>query len=171
MRCSKRPPDNLDCIIIRNLIASGQCALLQHSPNFFNNLSTPSHQSPPNSLQDRGHSVSVHKATMHSRPPFFTEDSIRSRDISDPQAYRLSYSVQPHQMTPASKRASKMASMLKRESVPAPAPAQTKGASYKPGLWLYMAFATLGVLTIMVALDATALSVALPVRRCPELRT
>lgn len=57
-----------------------------------------------------------------------------------------------------------MASVLKRESVPAPAPAQSKGATYKPGIWLYMAFATLGVLTVMVALDATALSVALPVR-------
>ncbi|KAM0798083.1 major facilitator superfamily domain-containing protein [Usnea florida] len=100
---------------------------------------------------------------MHSRPPFFTEDSIRSRDISDPQAYRLSYSVPPHQVTQASKRASKMASILKRESAPAPAPTQSRGASYKPGIWLYMAFATLGVLTIMVALDATALSVALPV--------
>ena len=169
MRCSKRPPAYLDCNIIRNLIASGQCALLQHSPNFFICLSTPFHPSPPNNLQDRRHSVSVHRATMHSRPPFFTQDSIRSRDISDPQAYRLSYSVPPLQVTPASKRASKMASILKRESVPAPAPAQSKGASYKPGIWLYMAFATLGVLTIMVALDATALSVALPVRGCPEL--
>ena len=84
--------------------------------------------------------------------------------MSDPQAYRLSYKVQPHQASPASKRASKMASVLKRESVPAPAPAQSKGASYKPGIWLYMAFATLGILTVMVALDATALSVALPVR-------
>ena len=63
-----------------------------------------------------------------------------------------------------------MASILKGESAPAPVPAQSKGASYKPGLWLYMAFATLGVLTIMVALDATALSVALPVRRYPELQ-
>ena len=137
--------------------------LLQQSLNTFSSIIF-------RQLQDRGHSVSVHKATMHSRPPFFTEDSIRSRDISDPQAYRLSYSVPPQQVIPASKRASKMASILKRESVPAPAPAQSKGATYKPGIWLYMAFATLGVLTIMVALDATALSVALPVRRCPELQ-
>ena len=57
-----------------------------------------------------------------------------------------------------------MASVLKRESVPTPAPAQSNGAMYKPGVWLYMAFATLGILTVMVALDATALSVALPVR-------
>ena len=56
-----------------------------------------------------------------------------------------------------------MASVVKRESAPAPAPAQSKGATYKPGIWLYMAFATLGILTVMVALDATALSVALPV--------
>ncbi|CAF9915044.1 MAG: hypothetical protein ALECFALPRED_009960 [Alectoria fallacina] len=102
---------------------------------------------------------------MHNRPPLFTHDSIRSRDMSDPQAYRVSYGVQPHQATPASKRASRMASGLKRESasVPLPALAQSKGATYKPGIWLYMAFATLGILTIMVALDATALSVALPV--------
>ena len=171
MRCSKRPPDYLDCTIIRNLIAFGQCALLQHSPNFFNNILTHLHPSSPNNIQDRGPVLSVHTVTMHSRPPFFTQDSIRSRDISDPQAYRLSYNVPPQPEIPASKRASKMASILKRESVAPPAPAQSKGASYKPGIWLYMAFATLGVLTIMVALDATALSVALPVRRCPELRS
>ena len=57
-----------------------------------------------------------------------------------------------------------MASILKNEFAPARAPAQSKGATYKPGVWLWMAFATLGILTIMVALDATALSVALPVR-------
>ena len=100
---------------------------------------------------------------MPNRPSFLTQASIRSRDMSDPQAYRLSYSVQPHQATPASKRASRMASVFKRESVPVPALAQSKGAMYKPGVWLYMAFATLGILTVMVALDATALSVALPV--------
>lgn len=107
----------------------------------------------------------MHEAAMHNRPPFFRQDSIRSRDMSDPQAYRVSYGVQPHQATPASKRASRMASVLKRESAPVPMPAlaQSKGATYKPGIWLYMAFATLGILTVMVALDATALSVALPV--------
>ncbi len=101
---------------------------------------------------------------MHSRPSFFTQDSIRSRDLSDPQAYRLSYSVQPSQATSASKRASRMASISKQESAPTPPLAQSKAATYKPGFWLWMAFATLGILTIMVALDATALSVALPVR-------
>ncbi|KAF6220748.1 hypothetical protein HO133_003181 [Letharia lupina] len=54
-----------------------------------------------------------------------------------------------------------MASVTKRESPSAPA--QSKGATYKPGIWLYLAFATLGLLTVMVALDATSLSVALPV--------
>ena len=101
---------------------------------------------------------------MHNRPSFLTHDSIRSRDLSDPQAYRLSNKIQPHEATTSSKRASKMASILKNESAPTRAPAQSKGATYKPGVWLWMAFATLGILTIMVALDATALSVALPVR-------
>ena len=169
MRCSKRPLTTSMVSSFATVLPADNVHYYSiHSPSFFYNLPTPFPPSPSNNLQDRGHSLSVHKATMHSRPPFFTEDSIRSRDLSDPQAYRLSYSVQPHQATPASKRTSKMASILKRES--APAPAQSKGASYKPGLWLYMAFATLGVLTIMVALDATALSVALPVRRYPELQ-
>ena len=35
--------------------------------------------------------------------------------------------------------------------------------NFNPGIWFYMAFVTLAVLTLIVALDGTALSVALPV--------
>ena len=102
---------------------------------------------------------------MQDRPPFFTQSSIRSRDMSDPQAYRLSYhddGARPGGMPAVVERGIPRAT--KRASVmPDPSPAKAKGASYKPGFWLYMAFATLGILTVMVALDATALSVALPV--------
>ena len=37
-------------------------------------------------------------------------------------------------------------------------------ANFKPTTKLYVAFATLSVITLMVALDGTSLSVALPVR-------
>jgi hypothetical protein len=37
-------------------------------------------------------------------------------------------------------------------------------AEFKPSRRLYVAFATLAVITLMVALDGTSLSVALPVR-------
>lgn len=37
-------------------------------------------------------------------------------------------------------------------------------AEFKPSLRLYLAFSTLAVITMMVALDGTSLSVALPVR-------
>ena len=86
--------------------------------------------------------------------------------MSDPQAYRLSYSEQPHQATPASQASQPNGfSIEARICTCHQHHAQSKGATYNPGIWLYMAFATLGILTIMVALDATSLSVALPVRR------
>ena len=156
-----------EAVPIPNPITSGRHAPLPASPNFFFlPFSSLSHLLVLHHFRRSRAPTYTHEATMHNRPPFFTQNSIRSREMSDPQAYRISYSAQPHQATSASKRASKMASLLKRESVsaPPPAPAQSKGAAYKPGVWLYMAFATLGILTVMVALDATALSVALPVR-------
>ena len=76
-----------------------------------------------------------------------------SRDMSDPQAYRTSDEVRVRKGSAAS---------VKPE-IQAPSTGRTQPTQYKPGLWLYLAFATLATLTIMVALDATALSVALPV--------
>ena len=76
-----------------------------------------------------------------------------SRDMSDPQAYRTSDEVRLRNGSAASVKPE-----ISTSSTGRPQPAQ-----YKPGLWLYLAFATLAILTIMVALDATALSVALPV--------
>ena len=40
-------------------------------------------------------------------------------------------------------------------------------AEFKPTTRLYLAFGTLAVITLMVALDGTSLSVALPVRSLP----
>lgn len=42
-------------------------------------------------------------------------------------------------------------------------------SEFKPSRKLYVAFATLSVITLMVALDGTSLSVALPVRALPML--
>ena len=91
----------------------------------------------------------------------FRKSSMSSRDMSDPQAYRTSDEVRVRNdaitsVKPETSGSDSTAASLKRR----PQPTQ-----YKPGLWLYLAFATLAILTIMVALDATALSVALPVSR------
>ena len=85
------------------------------------------------------------------------KSSISSRDISDPQAYRTSDDIMSRNLTPPSVK------RVTSASKPRPVSAAIRPTPYKPGLWLYLAFATLGILTIMVALDATALSVALPV--------
>lgn len=82
-----------------------------------------------------------------------------SRDMSDPQAYRTSDEVRVRNESAASVKPETSSS----DSTTASLPRRTKPTPYKPGLWLYLAFATLAILTIMVALDATALSVALPV--------
>ena len=87
----------------------------------------------------------------------FRKSSISSRDISDPQAYRTSDDIMTRNSTPPS---------VKRETsayIYIILSGAIRSTPFKPGLWLYLAFATLGILTIMVALDATALSVALPV--------
>lgn len=45
-------------------------------------------------------------------------------------------------------------------------------ADFKPSIGLYVAFLTLAVITLMVALDGTSISVALPVsseNRCAEI--
>ena len=42
-------------------------------------------------------------------------------------------------------------------------------AEFKPTTRLYLAFGTLAVITLMVALDGTSLSVALPVGFCPYI--
>ena len=97
----------------------------------------------------------------------FRKSSMSSRDMSDPQAYRTSDEVRVRNGSAASVKqeissSDSTAASLKRK----PQPTQ-----YKPGLWLYLAFATLAILTIMVALDATALSVALPVSRAQVHKT
>ena len=82
-----------------------------------------------------------------------------SRDMSDPQAYRTSDEVRVRNGSAASVKPE----ISNSESIQSSPTGRTQPTQYKPGLWLYLAFATLAILTIMVALDATALSVALPV--------
>ena len=84
-----------------------------------------------------------------------------SRDLSDPQAYRTSDEVRVRNGSAASVKPEISSS----NSTAASLKGKTQPTQYKPGLWLYLAFSTLAILTIMVALDATALSVALPVSR------
>ena len=86
----------------------------------------------------------------------FRKSSMSSRDMSDPQAYRTSDEVRLRNGSAASVKPEISNSQ-------ASSTGRTQPTQYKPGLWLYLAFATLAILTIMVALDATALSVALPV--------
>lgn len=89
----------------------------------------------------------------------FRKSSMSSRDMSDPQAYRTSDEVRVRNGSAASVKP-EISNSESRQAYPT---GRTQPAQYKPGLWLYLAFATLAILTIMVALDATALSVALPV--------
>lgn len=89
----------------------------------------------------------------------FRKSSMSSRDMSDPQAYRTSDEVRIRNGSAASVKPE----ISNPESTQASPMGRTQPTQYKPGLWLYLAFATLAILTIMVALDATALSVALPV--------
>ena len=84
-----------------------------------------------------------------------------SRDMSDPQAYRTSDEVRIRNESAPSMKPETSSS----DSTAASLTGKPRPTQYKPGLWLYLAFATLAILTIMVALDATALSVALPVSR------
>ena len=91
----------------------------------------------------------------------FRKSSMSSRDMSDPQAYRTSDEVRVRNGPAASVKPETSNS----DSTAAPQKRKIQPAQYKPGLWLYLAFSTLAILTIMVALDATALSVALPVSR------
>lgn len=42
-------------------------------------------------------------------------------------------------------------------------------AEFKPTTRLFLVFGTLAVITLMVALDGTSLSVALPVASCPQI--
>jgi hypothetical protein len=48
-------------------------------------------------------------------------------------------------------------------SSPAPSVYKPDEEEFKPGFRFYLAFATLSILTLMVALDGTSISVALPV--------
>ena len=48
-------------------------------------------------------------------------------------------------------------------SSPAPSVDKTDEEEFHPGYRFYLAFATLSILTLMVALDGTSISVALPV--------
>lgn len=91
----------------------------------------------------------------------FRKSSMSSRDMSDPQAYRTSDEVRIRNASAASVKPEISSSY----STAASRKRKAQPAQYKPGLWLYLAFSTLAILTIMVALDATALSVALPVSR------
>ena len=91
----------------------------------------------------------------------FRKSSMSSRDMSDPQAYRTSDEVRVRNQSAASVKPETSSS----DSTAVSLTGRTQPTQYKPGLWLYLAFATLAILTIMVALDATALSVALPVSR------
>ena len=79
--------------------------------------------------------------------------------MSDPQAYRASDEVRVRNGSAASVKPE----LSNPDSTQAPLNVRSQPTQYKPGIWLYLAFATLAILTIMVALDATALSVALPV--------
>ena len=79
--------------------------------------------------------------------------------MSCPQAYNVADDSNSKEVAPESTEGQEGNSTQTAES---PRP-HIHAVTYKPGKWLYMAFATLAVLTIMVALDATALSVALPV--------
>jgi hypothetical protein len=57
------------------------------------------------------------------------------------------------------------ASMSSDPATPSPAPSIGKPdqEDFKLGMRFYLAFATLSILTLMVALDGTSISVALPV--------
>ena len=97
----------------------------------------------------------------------FRKSSMSSRDMSDPQAYRTSDEVRVRNEPAPSVKPETSSS----DSTAASLTIKPRPTPYRPGLWLYLAFATLAVLTIMVALDATALSVALPVSRTQLLQT
>ena len=46
---------------------------------------------------------------------------------------------------------------------------QVPDVEFRPTTRLYLAFGTLAVITLMVALDGTSISVALPVSPCPSI--
>jgi len=97
---------------------------------------------------------------MVIRPTSFRHSSISSKDISCPQAHNVNDDLSLHEANPTSLEGHQYHLSTSTGEDYA---TNNQDAPYKPGKWLYLAFATLGVLTIMVALDATALSVALPV--------
>lgn len=99
-------------------------------------------------------------AVMVIRPMSFRHSSISSKDISCPQAYNINDDLSLPKANPTSLEGDQ--NHLSTSTVEDYA-TKNQDAPYKPGKWLYLAFATLAILTIMVALDATALSVALPV--------
>lgn len=90
----------------------------------------------------------------------FRHSSISSKDISCPQAYNINDDLSLQEASPTSLKGDQN---HRSTSTVGDSATKSQDAPYRPGKWLYLAFATLAILTIMVALDATALSVALPV--------
>lgn len=99
-------------------------------------------------------------AVMVDRPTSFRHSSISSKDMSCPQAYNINDDLSLHEANPIPLEGEQN---HRSTSTVGDYATKTQDGPYKPGKWLYLAFATLAILTIMVALDATALSVALPV--------